>query len=86
MTVNALHPGVVSTKLLTDGFKMKGRDSLAEGSATSVKLALDPSLVAITGRYFAYEKESDTAPSAKDAELARRFYDESCRLTGVTPL
>lgn len=86
ITVNALHPGVVSTKLLTEGFKMKGRDSLAEGSATSVKLALDPSLASVTGRYFAYEKEADTAPSAKDADLARRFYEESCRLTGVTPL
>jgi NAD(P)-dependent dehydrogenase (short-subunit alcohol dehydrogenase family) len=86
VTVNALHPGVVSTKLLTEGFKMRGRDSLADGARTSVMLALAPELAGVTGRYFAAEREADVAPSGRDAQLARRLYDESCRLTGVTPL
>jgi len=42
ITVNALHPGVTATKLLTEGFEMQGSDSLADSAATSVKLALDP--------------------------------------------
>lgn len=91
ITVNALHPGVVSTKLLTTGFGMQGSDSLAEGAATSVHLALDPEFAptekgGTSGRYYAYRKPAPTNPAARNDELVRRFYEISCELTGVTPL
>jgi retinol dehydrogenase 14 len=86
VTVNALHPGVVSTKLLTEGFKMRGNDSLSEGAATSVHLALAPELARVTGKYFAYEKETQPSKTARDADLARTFYARSCELTGVKEL
>lgn len=86
ITINALHPGVVSTKLLTEGFGMRGGESLAEGAATSVKLALDPSLAGVTGKYFSHEREAPTASVARDADLAKRFYEASAKLARVAPL
>jgi NAD(P)-dependent dehydrogenase (short-subunit alcohol dehydrogenase family) len=85
-TVNALHPGVVSTKLLTEGFGMRGPDSLAEGAATSVHLALDPSVAKVTGKYFDDCKIARASAAAGDAELARELYELSAKLTGTTPL
>ncbi len=43
VTSNSLHPGVVSTKLLKEGFGMAGPDSHERGAATSVFLAVDDS-------------------------------------------
>ena len=84
--VNALHPGVVSTKLLTEGFNMRGGESLAEGAATSVRLALAPEVKGVTGRYFVRSKEAPMASSGRDRDLAGAFYVKSCALAGVTPL
>lgn len=86
VTTNALHPGVVSTKLLTEGFGVNGSDSLADGARTSVRLALDPSLERATGGYYRNEKPSEMNPVAKDAVLGRRFYERSAELSGVAPL
>jgi NAD(P)-dependent dehydrogenase (short-subunit alcohol dehydrogenase family) len=86
IAVNALHPGVVSTKLLTDGMGAHGPDSLAKGAATSVRLALDPDLARITGGYFSNERPAARHPVVEDAELARRFYEVSAKLAGVAPL
>lgn len=86
ITVNALHPGVVSTKLLTEGFGMQGGESLAEGAATSVMLALGPIGAQVTGRYFSHQREAPINPAANDRELARRFYALSAELVGVAPL
>jgi NAD(P)-dependent dehydrogenase (short-subunit alcohol dehydrogenase family) len=86
VTVNALHPGVVSTKLLTQGFGMGGRDTLEASAATSVLLALDPGVAGLTGRYFAYEREAPMSAAAADRALTKRFFDESARLASVTPV
>jgi NAD(P)-dependent dehydrogenase (short-subunit alcohol dehydrogenase family) len=85
-TVNALHPGVVSTKLLRTGFGIEGRDSLADGAATSVFLATDPSVAKTTGRYFRNRAIADASPVARDARACARFYELSCEMTGVDPL
>jgi len=86
ITVNALHPGVVSTKLLTEGFEMHGPDSLTRGAATSVKLALAGDLGDVTGRYFVHGKETQMNPIAADRAFARRFYEVSAELVGVAPI
>jgi NAD(P)-dependent dehydrogenase (short-subunit alcohol dehydrogenase family) len=85
ISVNALHPGVVSTKLLTEGFGVRGGDGLAEGAATSVRLALDADVASVTGAYFDDGRERTPAPAARDASLARALYERSATLTGVTP-
>lgn len=84
--VNALHPGVVSTKLLTEGFGMQGSDSLEDAAATSVRLALDADVAGVTGRYFRAGAPAPHARAADDRELARRFYERSAELCGVSPL
>ena len=83
---NSLHPGVVSTKLLTEGFGFRGQDSLATAAATSVKLAFDPALEGVTGRYFVAGREAQPARLALDAAFAAKFYEASARMAGVTPL
>jgi NAD(P)-dependent dehydrogenase (short-subunit alcohol dehydrogenase family) len=86
ITVNALHPGVVSTKLLTEGFRMQGYDSAAKASQTSVYCALSPELAKVTGQYFADRRVAPRSPTIGDAALRRGFYERSCELTGVEPL
>lgn len=83
ITVNALHPGVVSTKLLTEGFGIYGQDSLDEGAATSVYLATAPELGEASGRYFVRCREADMNPIAADPDVGRRFYELSAELVGL---
>ncbi len=80
VSVNALHPGVVSTKLLTEGFGMTGPDSVADGAATSVMLALDPEYAHVTGQYFAACRPAPMNPVAHDRVLSQAFFAETLRI------
>jgi NAD(P)-dependent dehydrogenase (short-subunit alcohol dehydrogenase family) len=51
VTVNALHPGVVTTKMLVNGFNMTGED-VTVGAETPVYLATSPDVEGVTGKYF----------------------------------
>jgi NAD(P)-dependent dehydrogenase (short-subunit alcohol dehydrogenase family) len=84
--VNALHPGVIATKLLNEGFGMMGGGSLESGAQTSVLLALEPVGGEVTGRYFSNLREARMHPSAQDTGLVERFYEASVRAVGVGPL
>ncbi|MFN8184340.1 MAG: SDR family NAD(P)-dependent oxidoreductase [Candidatus Nanopelagicales bacterium] len=74
VSVNALHPGVVGTKLLTEGFQVDGRDDLDQGCATSVYLAVDAP-ADITGQYFVRSKPAAVQGRARDTALAAGLYD-----------
>lgn len=84
--VNAVHPGVVSTKLLTAGFEMRGPDSLGKGARTSVMLAISPEYGHISGEYFMEGRETRMHRRATDADLAARYYELSAARVGVEPL
>lgn len=84
--VNALHPGVSSTKLLTEGFEMEGSDSIEASAATSVMLCVDPGLAQATGGYYVRGKPAPMHAVARDVELGRRFYEVSVGMTGAVPL
>jgi NAD(P)-dependent dehydrogenase (short-subunit alcohol dehydrogenase family) len=84
--VNSLHPGVVNTKLLREGFGSGGSESLAEGARTSVALAVDPAFAGVSGKYFSALREARPSPLAGDADLCRRVYEASCAAVGVDPL
>jgi NAD(P)-dependent dehydrogenase (short-subunit alcohol dehydrogenase family) len=84
--VNALHPGVVSTKLLTAGFEMRGPDSLGKGARTSVMLAISPEYAHISGAYFMEGRESRMHRRAAEADLAARYYQLSVERVGVAAL
>jgi NAD(P)-dependent dehydrogenase (short-subunit alcohol dehydrogenase family) len=74
ITANALHPGVVGTKLLRAGFSIKG-DSAENGARTSVYLADDPAVRGLSGRYFVDCREAPPARAARDDKLAQALWD-----------
>lgn len=82
VTSNALHPGVITTKLLMQGFGSTGA-SLESGAATSLRVALDPALEATTGRYFSDEREVAPSVAARDEAVARALWDVSLARTGA---
>jgi retinol dehydrogenase 14 len=85
-TANALHPGVVGTKLLRAGFAMDGPDSLAQGAATSVYLATSPEVEGVSGRYFVRRKAVAASRLVRDATLRAGLWAASERLLGLAPL
>ncbi|MBK7857442.1 MAG: SDR family oxidoreductase [Archangiaceae bacterium] len=85
VTSNALHPGVIHTKLLTHGFGGGGA-ALESGARTSVFCATANALEKVSGAYFSDARQTEPSREARDAKLAEDFYALSCKLTGVTPL
>lgn len=83
VTANCLHPGVVSTKLLTEGLGMSGSDSVEEGAETSVFLATSPEVEGVTGRYFARQREVRPAPQALDTDARQKLWEISEQLCGL---
>ncbi len=91
VTVNALHPGFVSTGfglqngsgLLNLLMRIYGRivpliaRSPEKGAETSIYLASSPEVQNVTGKYFYDCKVIPTAPQAADAAVARRLWDVS---------
>lgn len=86
ITSNALHPGIVSTKLLVQGFGAQGNDSLSEGAATSVFLASSPLVAGVTGRFWQDSAEHDSAPASHRREWQARLWALSTELTGEEAL
>ncbi len=74
VTVNVLHPGVISTKLLHKGWAIGG-DSLESGAATSVYLASSNEVEGITGKYFVNKHESSSSSLTYDKELQEKLWD-----------
>jgi NAD(P)-dependent dehydrogenase (short-subunit alcohol dehydrogenase family) len=80
ITANALHPGVVKTRLLRDGWGSSGGASTERGAETSVYLSLAPEVAAVTGAYFVDRRQTDPAAVARDDALAERLWEASERL------
>jgi len=92
VTANCLHPGGVATRLGRDnGLLGQVATRLlkpflltpARGAATSLQLASAPELEAVSGRYFAKQRQAQPSPGAQDPALARRLWQLSAELTGV---
>ena len=79
---NALHPGVITTKLLASGFNMTGAET-ARGAQTSVYLASAPEVEGLTGRYFDDKREKLASESARDEALQERLWRVSAALVGL---
>ncbi len=76
VTVNALHPGVVGTKLLRAGWGMGGI-STEQGAKTSVYLAESPEVTGVTGRYFVDSHQAEPTPFARDRSAQERLWELS---------
>jgi NAD(P)-dependent dehydrogenase (short-subunit alcohol dehydrogenase family) len=79
VTANALHPGVIDTKLLHAGFDIRGA-SLEQGARTSVYLAISDRVAGVSGKYFVDSREATPSRQARDDRLADGLWAESERL------
>ena len=79
VTANALHPGVIDTKLLHAGFDIRGA-SLEQGARTSVYLTVSDQVAGVTGKYFVESREATPSRQARDDRLADGLWAESERL------
>lgn len=79
VTANALHPGVIDTKLLHAGFNMRGA-SVEQGARTSVYLAVSDEVASVSGKYFVDCREATPSRLARDDRLAETLWAESERL------
>jgi NAD(P)-dependent dehydrogenase (short-subunit alcohol dehydrogenase family) len=86
ITINAVHPGIVGTRFFRgNGFfgwfwrTLLDRVAItpAQGAQGLLRLATDPSLAAVTGKYFSQITEKEPAPLAKDAFLAQKVWQAS---------
>jgi NAD(P)-dependent dehydrogenase (short-subunit alcohol dehydrogenase family) len=93
VTANCLHPGVIGTQLLADymGIPIAGRAlartfgaSPEKGAETSIYLATSPDVETVTGKYFEAKRERRSSRESYDEAAARRLWEVSERLTGVS--
>ena len=82
VTVNALHPGVIATKLLSMAFNLNG-DSPIEGASTPVYLASSEDLKDVTGKYFVKKEEVSSSRLSYDAGMQRHFWQICEKLCGI---
>jgi NAD(P)-dependent dehydrogenase (short-subunit alcohol dehydrogenase family) len=90
VTVNALHPGLVSTGFGKNnpGFLMKIMGvvipliarSPEKGAETSIYLVSSPAVQNITGKYFVDCKVTQPAPQATESAVARKLWDISAEM------
>lgn len=76
VTANALHPGVIDTKLLHAGFDIRGAP-VKEGARTSVYLATSDRVAGVSGKYFVDSRESNPSHRALDDRLAEKLWRAS---------
>lgn len=81
VTVNALHPGGVDTKLKRAGFGPGGLTP-EQGGETSVYLVSAPEVAGVTGKYFFRKAETPSSPLSYDVEQRKQFWEVSARLVG----
>jgi NAD(P)-dependent dehydrogenase (short-subunit alcohol dehydrogenase family) len=92
VTVNAVHPGVIATRLLSNYLDVPLTATSAarsfggnpeRGAETSIYLAASPEVEGISGGYFVNRQESRSSAASYDEAAARRLWDVSARLTGL---
>ncbi len=96
VTANSLHPGTVRTGygadgdvrgLLAFGIKISAPFFLspAKGAHTSIYLASAPELEGVSGEYFVKCTPRQPKPWARDPDAARRLWQVSEELVGLSP-
>jgi NAD(P)-dependent dehydrogenase (short-subunit alcohol dehydrogenase family) len=88
VTVNCLHPGVISSQLLRDiplaaTFSRWFFGSPQSGAQTSLYLATSPAVTGVTGRYFVKSKPAAYDSRADDPQLRAQLWQHSTQLVGL---
>jgi NAD(P)-dependent dehydrogenase (short-subunit alcohol dehydrogenase family) len=76
----SLHPGVIGTKLLRQGFGPVAGAAVETGARTQVRLAGEEAVSAPSGSYFNEGVQTQPAASARDAVMRTALWDASLRL------
>lgn len=94
VTVNSLHPGFVDTEfgnnnrgLFRWGLAIAKRFAAIspdKGAQTTVHLASSPEVAEVTGLYFDKCRPRTPNDAAQDNAAAKRLWEESARLTGIS--
>ncbi|XP_006011723.1 retinol dehydrogenase 14a [Latimeria chalumnae] len=96
VTVNALHPGIVRTNLgrhinipllakpLFNVVSWAFFKTPLDGAQTSIFLATSPETEGVSGKYFGDCKEEELLPKAMDDTVARKLWDISEVMVGLT--
>ena len=93
VTSNAVHPGTVAS-----GFAMQGAGLFGilariarpfligeeKGARTQIWAASEPTLAAVTGKYFVRRREKSPVRAALDPAAARRLWEESEKLVTIS--
>ncbi len=88
VTVNCLHPGVINTKLLREGFGSMGRD-VKVGAKIPVFLASSPKVEGVTGKFYAnrikglIQKEQRAADIAYNKDVQEKLWDVSADMVNL---
>lgn len=90
VTANCLHPGAVGTNLFRTlpGF-VQGLIKLVtigpkRGAVTPIYLASSPEVEGVSGKYFVRRKPDKSSGASYDYQAARRLWEVSVELTGLT--
>ena len=83
VSVHALHPGVIATKLLHVGWGSGGA-SIDTGAKTTVYVCTSSELNGKTGLYFVNAKERKSSAISYDKKIQERLWEISLNLTGST--
>lgn len=78
----SLHPGVIGTKLLRQGFGPVAGAKAEHGAKTIVRLAGEEAVTAPSGSYFNEGVQTPPSTAARDGQLRAALWDASLRLTG----
>lgn len=81
VTVNCLHPGVIKTKLLREGFGDYPGDTPEKGAKTSIYLASSPEMECMRGKYFENQRIARSSTISYDMALQERLWKISEKLT-----
>jgi NAD(P)-dependent dehydrogenase (short-subunit alcohol dehydrogenase family) len=82
VTVTSLHPSTyMPTKMVLEE-RGASVDTLEEGIAATSRLAVDPELDGVTGRFYDREREAEPDPQATDPEARKRLWALSLELVG----
>ncbi len=90
----AVSPGLVKTDIglkhtswlhaVAWKFRRRKGQTPAEGAATSIFCATDPSIGDTSGKYWEFMATRDVFPSAKNPKLGRDLWDLSMEMCGIT--
>jgi NAD(P)-dependent dehydrogenase (short-subunit alcohol dehydrogenase family) len=84
ITVNCLHPGVISTKLLHNGWGIGGAD-VSVGADNLLFLAFSDKVKNVSGKYFANKKAVPSSPITYDKKIRTDFWKYTEKILNYKP-